>query len=525
MSSNAHIPTKVKDFVEQLNRSLSGQTHAVMRQYMQFAHISENLYSASPWPFPAAIQKLLAHDDPTFMNLYTQLYYRHKFQLEYRHKFQESDRQDRNSDPQQYISVEDQMYSFNNYIDLLDSLLTLDVNNPEYTLPAVWMWDIVDEFVHEFQSFHDFRGKNVQSMDPHDVAVLREQKHLWDVTTVTKYLEELAKKGQNTTSGMFADLSQFALIGLVRLNSLLGDYASSLEILQEVQLKHNRCVSVLPCGASLYYSMGLSYMMLRRYTDAAQTFRSFDRIASESPGGLSDSADRHVSEHLAWMTGLLALCIRLCPVLAREEALVQQVKRKLQPDRDGCWPILDSSDSQIVAKAFSDIFKRCCLFVTCHFPDYDSNQNSYLEMSTLQHSMIMKELRQRSAAQEVTSHLRLCKSISVPGLVNLVNSTSTPDRKADEHTVATWLLNYKHKSRSLCSKGTTSEWQSAAAVDFTVSNEVIQVIEKQATRNYGDYFKSQAIKYDSMLRQINAMESKTNLVPKDDDGFRSSYRN
>ena len=57
-------------------------------------------------------------------------------------------------------------------------------------------------------------------------------------------------------------------------------------------------------------------------------------------------------------------------------------------------------------------------------------------------------------------------------------------------------------SERLCGSGTSLflgafEWQrESMLVPATCAlGQVIQVIEKQATRNYGDYFKSQAIKY------------------------------
>jgi translation initiation factor 3 subunit L len=69
---------------------------------------------------------------------------------------------------------------------------------------------------------------------------------------------------------MFKTLGYFSLIGLLRVNALLCDYPSALQSLAPLDLRKHRSIftSVLSCHVSLYYYMGLSYLMCRRYVDA-----------------------------------------------------------------------------------------------------------------------------------------------------------------------------------------------------------------------------------------------------------------
>lgn len=55
-------------------------------------------------------------------------------------------------------TVDDRFDSFQNYIDLFNIILGLNSEKPELELPITWLWDILDEFIYQFQSFHLFRN-------------------------------------------------------------------------------------------------------------------------------------------------------------------------------------------------------------------------------------------------------------------------------------------------------------------------------------------------------------------------------
>ena len=68
-------------------------------------------------------------------------------------------------------------------------------------LPNGWLWGMVDEFVYQFQSFQQYRGKLSQK-SAEELARLRECGQVWDIGTVLNYLQAFVDK-----SGIVAELS------------------------------------------------------------------------------------------------------------------------------------------------------------------------------------------------------------------------------------------------------------------------------------------------------------------------------
>ena len=63
-------------------------------------------------------------------------------------------------------------------------------------LPSVWLWDMVDEFIYQFQSFCQFRGK-LQAKSEKEIERLKELKDeddVWQKEKVEAYLEALQNK-------------------------------------------------------------------------------------------------------------------------------------------------------------------------------------------------------------------------------------------------------------------------------------------------------------------------------------------
>lgn len=70
-------------------------------------------------------------------------------------------------------------------------------------LPNVWLWDMVDEFIYQFQSFAQYRGR-LHEKSAEEVSLLRKAcaSGFWDIAQVLTYLQTLAEK-----SGIAQDLS------------------------------------------------------------------------------------------------------------------------------------------------------------------------------------------------------------------------------------------------------------------------------------------------------------------------------
>lgn len=68
-------------------------------------------------------------------------------------------------------TTENRFDAFHNYIDLFDMIIGLNAESPELELPAGWLWDIIDEFISQFQSFHQFRSR-VSSLTTKDCMTI-----------------------------------------------------------------------------------------------------------------------------------------------------------------------------------------------------------------------------------------------------------------------------------------------------------------------------------------------------------------
>lgn len=65
-------------------------------------------------------------------------------------------------------------------------------------LPNGWLWDMVDEFLYQFQSFAQYRGKSAQRT-AHELELLKNYPGVWDASAVIQYLQSLISKSNIVT--------------------------------------------------------------------------------------------------------------------------------------------------------------------------------------------------------------------------------------------------------------------------------------------------------------------------------------
>lgn len=103
------------------------------------------------------------------MALYQEIWYRHQFA----------------SDPSQ--SFENRVNSWSNYLSLFNFFQKETMEN----IPLHWIWDIINEFVYQWQAFSQFRctkGVNISSIKSH--------LDIWDTGKVILTLMGLIEAGQ-----------------------------------------------------------------------------------------------------------------------------------------------------------------------------------------------------------------------------------------------------------------------------------------------------------------------------------------
>ncbi len=474
-------------------------------------------------------------DDQGVLVLYKELYYRHIY-------------------AKMTPTVDDKFDSFQNYVDLFNLLLALDSNNPAFELPTSWLWDLIDEFIYQFQTFHLFRNK-VADLTSEEVAMLKEHEHMWSAQTVMQYLHALVRKanidlnkkaadssaaapasgaaataaaatpGASEESGnggvhsMFRTLGSFSLIGLLRVNALLCDYPSALKCLDPIDLRKNRSLftGVLQCHVSLYYYMGLSYLMCRRYVDACKVFTYFLTYTQRNKHVIarSNSAEL-VQKRVDQMIGLLGIAYVLSGATSAgtgekhsqhgggaaggeggaliDESIFHDVRDKLE-DR-----LVRMRSFELAA--FEEVFSQAApKFLTVAAPNYEAGQNVHTEAGALQLKQFGAEVKSRAHLHELYSYLRLFTTCSVAKLAAFL-------QQDEDHTLAL-LLKLQHKTRTQRWTGGAPAdfvWQQLNEVHFTLQKDVICVTEQRQQRKYGDFFLRQISKFDDLTHDVRSIK-------------------
>ncbi len=225
--SFAEVPQVVSQFLQYmyqkfLERNVS-ELHTLYEQ--TFSTLSERYFKASTWPSVETVSPLVDHDE-TFLLLYKELYYRHLFS-----KMQPN--------------LAQRCEGWTNYMDLFDRFLKDGMI--DHDLPPSWLWDMIDEFIYQFETWCQYRAK-LKSKTPEEIAYLKENDFIWNVQTVLSVLHVLVRKSNiipwllqgNEPSGtsnpedsnfdistlpIYRYIGYFSIIGLLRVNTLLGDYS------------------------------------------------------------------------------------------------------------------------------------------------------------------------------------------------------------------------------------------------------------------------------------------------------------
>ena len=146
------VPDSVKSFVVHLYRHIREKNVYEIHQMYEtsFQGLSERLFKDAPWPAVEAVAPYVDNDH-VFCLLYREMWFRHVY-------------------ARLAPTLRQRIESWDNYISLFQVVLHGVVN---MQLPNQWLWDMVDEFVYQFQSFCQYRAK-VKSKTDQEIALLRQ---------------------------------------------------------------------------------------------------------------------------------------------------------------------------------------------------------------------------------------------------------------------------------------------------------------------------------------------------------------
>jgi len=462
-----------------------------------FPRLTDKFFNKQKWPTYDVIAPLVGQSE-IFEILYKELYYRHI----YAHV---------TNGP----TIEERFDSYYNYCALFN-LILISKNALNLELPNQWMWDIIDEFIYQFQSFSQFKSK-LKSKSDIEVNELREHANVWNVHSVLNVLHSLVDKGNITdqmrvfsqrgnleeVAGEFGNhplykmLAFFSLLGLCRLHCLLSDYYQALRVLNNVDMSRMEIYCGVPtCQITTSYYVAFSYMMMRRYQDAIRVLSNVLVYIQKLRGSLSARPDvlDYVQKQAKQMYTLLCICLTLHPM--RVDEVVHQNLKEEYAEKTLRLQRLEMAE-------FEQSFQFSCpKFLSPTSPNFDELANSQMNPLRRQLELFMEEIQQQAELPNIRSYLKLYSTLPLKKLAAFM--------EIDEERLQTELMCYKHKLQNMaCAQGAglEGEFQSGSEVDFYIDGDMIYVADTKVARKFGEYFIRQIVKLEDVNKGLEALDA------------------
>ncbi|GBG84560.1 hypothetical protein CBR_g38842 [Chara braunii] len=487
------VPDVVKTFVAYFYRHIREKNVYEIHQMYDgsWNKLSERMFTTTLWPPVEAIAPFVDNDH-VFCLLYKEMYFRHVYATV-------------------QPTLAQRCESWENYCNLFQVILHGNVN---MQLPNLWLWDMIDEFIYQFQNFCQYRAK-LKSRTEEELTALRQCEQVWNIFGVLNYLKALIESshivdileeesGGNLTftatdgydyqggSNVLKVLGYFSIVGLLRVHCLLGDYHGALRCLSPIDINQQGVFTrVIGCHITTMYYYGFANMMMRRYVEAIKAFNSvlLYIVRTQQYHSKSVQYDQIMKKN-EQMCALLAICLSLCPQAKLvEENIHNQLREKLGEK----MLRMQRCDEATYDELFS---YACPKFITPSAPNFDEppmnyNQDAY----RLQLKLFLTEVRQQQLVPSIRSFLKLYTTIPISKLASYMD--------INESTLRAGLTSYKHKTHSVDADRNII---SNADIDFYIDGEMIHVVEPKTTRRFGDHFSRHILRFEEITRELERME-------------------
>lgn len=501
------VPDGVKEFLTYFRDAIrKGMIFEIQNYYENiFPKMTEKHFESRPWPDESAVARFV-DNDPVFLILYKELYYRHLY-----------------ARMQSSLTLDQRFNSFFNYCDLLNYILS--ENKPvDLELPDQWLWELVDEFVYQFQCFSQYRGR-LQKKDPNELLRLNENNKVWNVLCVLNVLHSLVDKSNikkqlevyasggdpDSVAGKFGRhslykmLGYFSLVGLLRLHSQLGDYYQAIKVLENIEIHKKSQYSHVPaCQISTSYYVGFAYMMMRRYSDAIRTFSSILLYIQRTKQLFQTKTYQNdqINKQTDQMYNLLAMCLVLHPQCI-DESIQQALREK-------------GYHEKMYKMQYGDLteFENCFLFACPKFlspspPPTDAPPDDYTkEPMRHQTQVFMDEVKQQKMLPTIRSYLKLYTTLPLSKLATFMSHASGQDLQSEIAALRTHLLCFKHKMKNIVwTKGTSGlegSFQSGSELDFYIDGDMIHIADTKVANRFGDFFIRKILKFQELNRKLHS---------------------
>jgi len=512
----------VKKFIIRLHQTLSsGNVNEVAHLYERgWNSLSNEFYKAEEWPRAEVVASLVRNDE-VFLTFYRELYFRHLY-----------------SRFAQNLDIDDRFDSYENYCNLFNYVLNSE-GPVSIDLPSQWLSDIIDEFIWQFGTFSAWRSKTKDKSED-EIMLLEESPQVWSCYSVLNVLYSLVQKSQIQTilraarnpedteaqevansdysqKNLYRSLGYFSILGLLRVHVLLGDYTLALKMLDDLgDLKsmvnpQTRFHSVHSAHVAVFYYVGFSYLMMRRWADAVDVLsRGISHFYKNRR--FTYGADQ-VSKSVDRMIALVAIAQSLAPSTRLEDWVKQGIQdkyaeaaNKMNRGASSSSKSTSTSDASFtkaeVLETYEDVFMRSCpKFISPSPPvlsvaNQDTGEAAHhpqiIDPTRHQLSLFLADVESLLGVQDMKSFLKLYTNLGIGKLAQLLGK--------DEETVVQELSIVKGAARGLRWNQITKpsllegELELSGDVGFVVDVNTVTITESKKSRQVADYFLRRSIK-------------------------------
>lgn len=482
------IPAAVKTFIVQFHKHFTeNNTIELLADYETgFNKLTDKYYAKQPWPEPISEVGPLVENDQVFLVLYSEVYYRHIYaKLE--------------------PTLHDRSNLYTNYCNLFNLVLNHEGGPVTFELPAKWLWDIVDEFVYQCNQFAIYRLKLVQSvtLDPQEVAFVQQHPEIWLCYLVLNALylligrlricEQLKNGTKQEVAGpygalpLYRNLGYFSLVGLLRIHTLLGDFALALKTMDDVGLGKKGFSSVPGAQFSTYYYVGFCYLMMHRYSDAIRTFLHILSLVQRTKKNKVVGQYDAVTKRSEQMYALLALLVGLCPTRL-DDVLFTEMKTRFS---DQMAAIYRGGENGL--KTIEELFVfGAPKFMLPLLPNFDVPAVN-VDAVFLHLLVFMVPVRNAMYNNTLKTYLRLYLSLELTKLLAFLQDEDVQINDLDElkqllmsfkltNTQIEWSEEKEEESLVNGEPGSVYDF------DIVLDGDLIRVVETKMARKFSEWF-------------------------------------
>nr|CAD2191896.1 unnamed protein product [Meloidogyne enterolobii] len=493
-----------------------------------FTELTEKFFSEKMWPEDKIVEKIVGADNDLFIILYKELYYRDLY-----------------TRMQRGPSLIHRYESYMNYSKLFSEILrTKEVNDKTVPnepvalqLPNIWLWDIIDEFVYQFQAFCLYKANPSKrsAEEIEDLIELEQTQNAWNIYPVLNILYSLLTKSQINEqlkaireggnpddvadefgrSDLYFKLGYFSLIGLLRTHVLLGDYHQALQTVEYLDMDpkglHNQVPS---CLVTLHYFVGFSHMMMRNYAEATKIFINcllyIQRTQNMQQQQQQQNQQRNkagkydvIGKTNEQLYHLLTICLTLQP-----QRIDDSIQTQLQDKFSERMFRMANGDIDEFRSAFQ---QGCPKFLSPTTVVYEG-ANIAKEPLIRQCAAFLEGIESQISLPILRGYLKLYTTLPIQKLASFMD---VPEHEMD--TFTSKLLTYKMivaelGKETIDRNDTTND--DFTDLDFYVDKDMIMIADTKVARRVGEYFIKQIINLQKIRQKVKTIGHVTTTTVK-----------